>query len=1127
VINGGSITTNNGPISLADAVTLGANTTLSAGSGNITLGSTVNGAFALTLNSTGTTTLAGAVGGTTALTSLTTNAGGTTAINGGSVTTTGAQTYGDAVTLGANTTIAAGAGSVTFASTVNGAFGLTVNTLGTTTFGGAVGNTTALTSVSTDAAGTTAINGGSITTNNGPISLADAVTLGADTTLNAGSGNITLGSTVNGAFALTLNSTGTTTLGGAVGGTTPLTSLTTNLGGSTVLSGGSITTNNGPIVFNDAVNLGASATLNAGTGNVTFASTVNGAQNLTVNSTGTTTFGGAVGGTTALASLTTNAGGTTAINGGAVTTTLNQSYGDAVTLGANTTLTSTGSGAISFASTVNGAFSLTVNTGGSTTFGGAVGGTTPLTSLTTDAGGTTTINGGSITTNNGPISLADAVTLGANTTLSAGSGNITLGSTVNGAFALTLNSTGTTTLAGAVGGTTALASLTTNAGGTTAINGGAVTTTGAQSYGDAVTLGANTTLTAGSVTFQSTLGGAADLAQSLTISTTGSTTFSGNVGAGSTRLTTLDITSGGAVTQGAGTALRGNNLRLAGAGPFTLDQAGNDFVTLAANTTGALSYRDANALTIGTVGPTTGIHAATVSISAGGTLQVAAGVRGTAAVELTARESAASGDNLSILSGVTVESDTANVLLQAGDDFHLPAGSLVKAGAVGAMITLASLDTAVDPAGSLFQIQGGMQATQIRLLGAADDDTFQIRFAGIVGPVEVQGGANTASVEPGRLRDGQDTTVDLSKRPYFVPRLVPLVVGDQLLADDSGLATPDVAYRIRPGQVERLGGATFLTFPAGDIEQLKLTTGAGNNDVTIDANGGSLPTIVQVDASVGDGPAADNRVQYEGSAGNDTVSIGDIDLHPALVTSAGPMRARVELKGVQRLWVRGNAGNDVIDNISSVPGVLDGGTGNDVINNIVNVSPSQLLFTGNQLQNSVFKNVSLVLGNAGADQLFTGSGGVDGVAAPGSVQAALKAFPDKGITFLVGDYTPAGSPNNPTLVAVAGGAGEPGDLYSSSAATVQHGFLALKDTAPARGLFRYGAGLGSIKFSSTIAWLKAQLFVGIKSVNQLVNVLQKQLREYTKDVPPVPARRMPRRCPWRRRGAMGRGAKSR
>ena len=42
----------------------------------------------------------------------------------------------------------------------------------------------------------------------------------------------------------------------------------------------------------------------------------------------------------------------------------------------------------SWAGTVNGAFSLTVNTTGSTRFGGAVGGTTALTGLTTNDGGT-------------------------------------------------------------------------------------------------------------------------------------------------------------------------------------------------------------------------------------------------------------------------------------------------------------------------------------------------------------------------------------------------------------------------------------------------------------------------------------------------------------------------------------------------------------------------------------------------------------------------------------------------------------------------------------------------------------------------------------------------------------------
>ena len=105
--------------------------------------------------------------------------------------------------------------------------------------------------------------------------------------------------------------------------------------------------------------LGADTTLTStGTGaagNITFVTTLDGAQSLAVNTSGTTTFGGIVGGTTALTSLTTDTGGSTAINGGAITTTGLQSYHDNVTLGTTAaTLTSTGSGAIHFFGLVNG-----------------------------------------------------------------------------------------------------------------------------------------------------------------------------------------------------------------------------------------------------------------------------------------------------------------------------------------------------------------------------------------------------------------------------------------------------------------------------------------------------------------------------------------------------------------------------------------------------------------------------------------------------------------------------------------------------------------------------------------------------------------------------------------------------
>jgi hypothetical protein len=76
---------------------LGANTTLSStGAGNIGFADTLNGAYTLTINTTGDTVFGGAVGTSAALVSLTTNAGGNVAINGGSVRTSAAQSYGEA-----------------------------------------------------------------------------------------------------------------------------------------------------------------------------------------------------------------------------------------------------------------------------------------------------------------------------------------------------------------------------------------------------------------------------------------------------------------------------------------------------------------------------------------------------------------------------------------------------------------------------------------------------------------------------------------------------------------------------------------------------------------------------------------------------------------------------------------------------------------------------------------------------------------------------------------------------------------------------------------------------------------------------------------------------------------------
>jgi len=667
-VNGGAVTTTGGQ-TYGDKVTLGAGTTLvSTSSGAIQFADTINGAFGLTVNTAGATSFGAAVGDGTPLASVTTDAPGSTALNGGAVTTSGSQTYNNPVALGANTTLTStGTGNVAFVSTLNGGWSLTVNTAGTTTFGGAAGGGTALASIVTDAAGDTALNGGSITTSGsqtyhdgvtlganatmtgttvtflgtvaggthgltisgntvfgddggdivtglttlavsgtsainaasvsstGNQTYAGATTLGTDLTVAAGSGDVTFASAVNGGYRLTVNAGGVTTFGATVGSAlTPITSLTTDSGGQTRL-GGNVFAQGNTVTFNDPVVLTANVTV-TDAGAVTFATTVNGAFALTVNTPSVTTFGGAVGGGTALAGLITDAGGSTALNGGAVTTTGGQTYGDSVTLGTNATLVSTGSGAIQFGGTIDGASGLTVNTSGATTFAAPVGTGAALSSVTTDAPGTTALNGGAVTTS-GAQTYNNPVTLGANIILtSTGSGNIAFANSLNGGYGLTVNTGGTTTFGGAVGGATPLTSLTTDSAGSTAVNGGSINTSGSQAYSDGVTLGANATLTGTTVTFLGTVGGGSN---GLTI--VGNAVFGDAAGDTITGLTTLAVSGTSAINTGSvsstgnqtytGAATLGTDVTVAaGSGHVTFASAVNGGYALSVNASGVTTF---------------------------------------------------------------------------------------------------------------------------------------------------------------------------------------------------------------------------------------------------------------------------------------------------------------------------------------------------------------------------------------------------------------------------------------------------------------------------------------------------------------------------------------------------------
>jgi autotransporter-associated beta strand protein len=585
------------------------------------------------------------------LTSVTTDAGGTLVMNGGSVTTTGAQSYNDAVTLGANTTLNGVA--ITLASTLksNGSnYSLTVNDSGTTTFGGAIGSATLgekLSSLTTDSAGSVAMNAGTVYTTAAQ-TYNDAMILGATTTLNGVT--ITFVSTIksNGtARNLTVNDSGTTSFGGAIGSTVAgekIAMLITDSGGAVAMNAGAVYTTSWQRYSGTTLTLGMDTTMVGSL--IDMYSTLAGAG-YSLDIQGPATFLYGVSGLSRLA-----VSGTTAIITSTVSTIGTQTYTGAVSLGA-ATLSTTNSNVI-FGGTLNsfntGASNLTLNLGtGTAVFGDgtadtvgasyalgaiAITGSLDLNAAISNAASvsvSSTSDLGANVTTTGAQTYMGAVTLSAASSLSTGSSAaaIAFASTVNGAYALSSTTTGSTSFSGAVGGSAPLNGLTittatlsapaialaTN-GALSVTNSGAGTVSGIIS-GTAVTLSkagaGNLTLSADN----SYSGSTTVNAGTLTVSSTGS--LGGTAGVTSTALTissaTVDLQR----------ALTVGSLSMSGSSPAitrslgvsSLDVAGTSTLAGSVSTSGTQTYN--GAVTLGAATTLTGSTITTNGTLAGGT----------------------------------------------------------------------------------------------------------------------------------------------------------------------------------------------------------------------------------------------------------------------------------------------------------------------------------------------------------------------------------------------------------------------------------------------------------------------------------------------------------------------------
>jgi predicted regulator of Ras-like GTPase activity (Roadblock/LC7/MglB family) len=417
------------------------------------------------------------------------------------MTTSGYQTYSGAVTLGAGTTLTTTNNNITFGSTLNSdisnrSFAVSAGS-GTLRFSDAVGSNYAL-GVTTINAGvviadstfsTVGITGITTTTSStGTQTYTGAVTIGAASSFISSNSNISFSSTLNSASttaqALTVSAgTGTVQFANAVGYLRAV-GLSNITGGTITFSDAFYSTGNTTITGNTvqttaakvfSVISSANLTINADALTIGAALTGSSDGTLTIQPrTASTTMGV---GTSAAGTLSLDDTELGYINGkfGSLilgstsgTALITVDYASPFTYTQPLTIRSSSTGSVTASDTLNtGTNSLTISSGAVTT-----------NNLAEIISGNLSITGTAISLNNnvttsgtqsyvGPVTLTNSITLDSTTESSAGraigfTGTGTINGTSSNTQALTFNSgtSGTIAVAGAIGGSVTLSSLT-------------------------------------------------------------------------------------------------------------------------------------------------------------------------------------------------------------------------------------------------------------------------------------------------------------------------------------------------------------------------------------------------------------------------------------------------------------------------------------------------------------------------------------------------------------------------------------------------------------------------------------------------------------------------------------------
>ncbi|WP_146408323.1 dockerin type I domain-containing protein [Allorhodopirellula heiligendammensis] len=220
---------------------------------------------------------------------------------------------------------------------------------------------------------------------------------------------------------------------------------------------------------------------------------------------------------------------------------------------------------------------------------------------------------------------------------------------------------------------------------------------------------------------------------------------------------------------------------------------------------------------------------AAVTINSGSPLTIDSDITAAGAIVLTASDTANSGDDLTVMSGATIESTGSSVTLQAGDNIIVESGSTIQA-STEIVITADFDDDPADTTGANVMIAGTLVSPTATIgVGdnADDDDTFTIAPQ-LATPITVDAG------------DGSDTL------NFNANGLAVTIAGNQITAAGMQPVTFNNFEFVNILNASG-GGSITLLAAAGDADTLTLT-GTGPQAGTFSLNGGVPIAFTDVDS---------------------------------------------------------------------------------------------------------------------------------------------------------------------------------------------------------------------------------------------------------------------------------------